>query len=376
MIIKKLKVINFRNYNNAELLLSPNINIFCGNNAQGKTNLLESIYFLSFTKSHRSFIDNTLIKSNEKFLKIVGIIKDNNLFDTKLEINLDNNKKSIYVDDNLYKKVSDYITKLNIVIFYPEDLGIIKDSPNIRRRYINSEISQYNNEYLIILNNYKKINKIRNEYLKKLNYDINLDKQYLSVINNYYIENAIKIYFIRNNFIKELNNIVENIFYDLTNMSGFHLKYINSFNIEDFDMYSNEDLKEIFYDKLSYHFNSEVKNGSSLIGPHKDDIEFYLNDLNLKNYGSQGQQRLAILTIKLAEIEILKKFRNEAPILLLDDVFSELDDDKKNKLLKYIDNNIQTIITTTDLKNIDNFILNKSKIFFINEGTIEKIVEE
>ena len=113
-----------------------------------------------------------------------------------------------------------------------------------------------------------------------------------------------------------------------------------------------------------------------MIGPHKDDIEFYLNDLNLKNYGSQGQQRLAILTIKLAEIEILKKFRNEAPILLLDDVFSELDDDKKNKLLKYIDNNIQTIITTTDLKNIDNFILNKSKIFFINEGTIEKIVEE
>ena len=157
MILKQLSVKNFRNYSDTNLSLSPGINIFYGNNAQGKTNLLESIYYLSFTKSHRSFIDNNLIKNGEKFLKITGIMKDNNIFDTKLEIFLNNEKKQIFIDDNLYKKVSEYISKLNIIIFYPEDLDIIKGSPNIRRRYINSEISQFDENYLVVLNNFRKV---------------------------------------------------------------------------------------------------------------------------------------------------------------------------------------------------------------------------
>ena len=155
------------------------------------------------------------------------------------------------------------------------------------------------------------------------------------------------------------------MFYYLT-----YIKYINNFNIENFDSISDQELTELFLEKFERNFDSEVKIKSSMFGPHKDDIEFYLDNLNLKNYGSQGQQRLAILSIKLASVEILKQIKNDTPILLLDDVFSELDDEKKNHLLKYIDNNIQTIITTTDLKSIDNSIKKKSKLFEIENGNI------
>ena len=375
MILKQLSVKNFRNYENANLSLNSKINIFYGNNAQGKTNLLESIYFLSFTKSHRSFIDNNLIKNNEKYLKIEGIIDDKNLFDTKLEILLEKDKKNIFVDGDLYKKVSDYITKLNIIIFYPEDLDIIKGSPNIRRRYINSEISQFDNKYLIKLNNFRKIQKMRNDYLKKISLNLNYDKQYLKIINDYYVKSSIELYYIRNKFILDLNKIIGDIFYDLTNLKNFHIEYKNSLNIEDFSVYDIEKLNMLFNEKLDHCFDSELRIGNTLIGPQKDDIEFYLDNLNLKFFGSQGQQRIAILTIKLAEVEILKKYNNDTPILLLDDVFSELDDQKKNRLLKYISDDIQTIITTTDLKSIDKKIKDKSKLFEIENGNIKSIVE-
>ena len=375
MIIKQLSVKNFRNYEEANLSLNSKINIFYGQNAQGKTNLLESIYFLSFTKSHRSFIDNNLIRNGEKFLKIKGIIKNSSLFDTKLEISLEKDKKNIFVDGDIYKKVSDYITKLNIIIFYPDDLDIIKGSPNIRRRYINSEISQYDNNYLLILNKFRKIQHMRNDYLKKIISYNNYDKQYFMIINDYYIKSSIDIYFARNNFIEELNKYIDKIFYDLTGLKGFHIEYKNSLNIDNFNNMSFNEIEELFKEKLNNSFDSELKIGSSLIGPNKDDIEFFLNDLNLKNYGSQGQQRIAVLTTKLAEIEILKNHSLETPILLLDDVFSELDDEKKNRLLKYINQDIQTIITTTDLKNIDSKIIKKSKLFEIENGNIKNVME-
>lgn len=376
MILKQLSVKNFRNYSSANINLSSKVNIFFGKNAQGKTNLLESIYFLSFTKSHRSFIDNALIKNDENYLKITGILKNNSLFKTKLEIVLDKDKKSIYVDDDEYKKIGDYITKLNIIIFYPDDLDIIKGSPNIRRRFLNSEISQYDSNYLIFLNKFRKIQKIRNDYLKKININNNYDEQYFSIINDYYIESSLKIFIIRSNFINELNEIIENIFYDLTGLKGFHIVYKNSLNLNSFNDIDNIEIINIFKEKINNNFDSEIRIGNSLIGPHKDDIEFYLNDLNLKNYGSQGQQRLVVLTTKLSEIEILKKHNLETPILLLDDVFSELDDEKKNRLLKYISKDIQTIITTTDLKNIDKKIKKKSKLFEIENGNIKRVMEE
>ena len=214
---------------------------------------------------------------------------------------------------------------------------------------------------------------MRNDYLKKISINNNYDEQYFSIINDYYIDSSLKIFKIRNNFINEINEVIENIFYDLTGLNGFYVVYKNSLSITDFN---NKEIINIFKEKLANIFDSEMRVGSSLIGPHKDDIEFYLNDLNLKNYGSQGQQRLAVLTVKLAEIAILKKHNLETPILLLDDVFSELDDEKKNRLLKYISKDIQTIITTTDLKNIDKKIKKKSRLFEIESGNIKRVMEE
>ena len=322
MVLEKINIFQFRNYNTLELTLSPGINIIYGKNAQGKTNLLESIYVLALTKSHRSFIDNNLIKVGEPGAKIKGT---------------NQKQKKLKIDQTEIKKISDYISKMNIIIFYPEDLDLIKGSPSIRRRFLNLEISQINSNYLNLYNEYTKILKMRNDYLKKVNKGISIDHSYFEILNKYFVEKAVLIYQYRNKFINQLNKILEKM------------------------------------DRLQ---NAEMKLGSTLIGPHRDDIEFYIEDKNIKNYGSQGQQRMAVLALKLSEIELFKEKTGNIPILLLDDVFSELDENKKNNLLSYIKNEIQTIITTTDLNSIDKSILKKSKLIEIDDGKIIKMQEE
>jgi DNA replication and repair protein RecF len=366
MILKELSIINFRNYKNISINLSPKINIIYGNNAQGKTNLLESIYVLGITKSHRSFIDNNLIKSGEKKSKIKGIVKIENL-NTTLEVNIENKNKQLKIDNNDIKKVSDYISKMNIIIFYPEDLELIKGSPAIRRRYINLELAQLYPNYLILISEYNKLLKIRNEYLKKMQKNISVDNNYFCILTNYLIEKAVNIYIYRKKFIDQINFNATKIFKNISELDNFYIKYKPNI---DFDKYEKDYLKKILDEKIKKAYQNEIKIGSTLFGPHKDDFEFYIDNFNLKNYGSQGQQRVAILSLKLSEIEIFKNERNTEPILLLDDVFSELDDIKKNNLLLHINDNIQTIITTTDLKNIDAEIIKQSKIINIDNGMI------
>jgi DNA replication and repair protein RecF len=366
MYIKQIKLQNFRNYETLELEFHKGINIIYGNNAQGKTNLLESIYVLGITKSHRSTIDNYLIKNGEKCSTIQGIIQKDK-FPFKMEVSLSNQKK-LKIDNNPITKVSDYISKVNIIIFYPEDLEIIKGSPNIRRKFLNLELSQLYSSYYSLLSDYNKLLKMRNDYLKKIdgeNYDIN----YLSVLNNYFVEKGILIYKMRKKFIQLLNEKCGEIFYNITGLKGFHIIY-NS--ILDSNLTSIDELKNDMVTRLNKMFKSEIKLKVTLVGPHRDDFDFYLNDVNLKLYGSQGQQRIAVLSIKLAEIAIFKKYTGTTPILLLDDIFSELDSKKKNNLLKYIKNNIQTIITTTDLTCINKKIIEKSKLIQIENGTLKK----
>lgn len=367
MFIKNIFITNFRNYKKLSLNFNKGINIIIGNNAQGKTNLLESIYVLGLTKSHRSFIDNNLINNNEKNSRIKGniIIED---FNKELEITIQKNFKILKIDNNIIKRTSDYISNMNIIIFYPEDLDLVKGSPNIRRRYLNLELSQLYSNYINIINDYNKLLKMRNDYLKQKN----IDNNYLDIITNYLIDKAILIYKMRNKFVIKLNEKIEKIYFDISNFNNFNIKYKN--NIE-FLNYEDEYLKNILNDEFIKIRKKELKYKNTLIGPHKDDIEFYINNMNLKNLGSQGQQRIAILSLKLAEIDIFKKYKGETPILLLDDVFSELDENKKNNLLKYINEDIQTIITTTDINNIDKSIIKKSKIIEIEEGNIKNIEE-
>ena len=369
MYLKKLKLHNFRNYESLNVTLTKGINILYGENAQGKTNLLEAIYVLGLTKSHRNFIDDNLIKKNEDYLTIEGIVNDKKL-DNKLNIYIDNKSKILKYNNDTIKKISDYISIMNIIIFYPDDLILIKESPQIRRKYLNLELSQLYSNYFILINEYNKILKLRNDYLKKINKGISKDKTYVDILTGYLIDKSIMIYKLRDKFINKINLYCESIYKDIMNLDGFKVVYNPSI---EFDL-KNPNLKEYLKQEYDKRFEYDVKILSTSIGPHKDDIEFYLKDKNLKYYGSQGQQRIAVLALKLSEIEIFKKYKETTPILLLDDIFSELDD-KKNNLLKFINKDIQTIITTTDLNNLDKKLIKKSKLFNISNGNIIKIKE-
>ena len=370
MYIESLKLKNFRNYETLELKFNKGINIIYGKNAQGKTNLLESIYVLGITKSHRSSIDNYLIRNGENYLNIHGLIKKNR-FPMHLEYSL-SNIKELKIDKEKIGKVSDYISKMNIIIFYPEDLEIIKGSPSIRRKFLNLELSQLYSSYYTLLNDYNRLLKMRNDYLKKISLDNKYDENYLNILNNYFLEKGILICKMRSKFIKLLNEKSSEIFKTITGLEGFHIVYNSNIDIS-FD--SKEKIKEESKIKIKKMFKSELKFRASLVGPHRDDFEFYLKENNLKLYGSQGQQRIAVLSIKLAEISIFKEYTGTTPILLLDDIFSELDSKKKNNLLRYIKNNIQTIITTTDLATINKRIIEKAKLIEIEDGKIKKIKE-
>ncbi len=371
MILKKLELRNFRNYEYLVTRFYKGINIIYGDNAQGKTNLLESIYVLGITKSHRSFIDNNLIKDGQNLATISGIINKGSL-DINLSVYVDNKKKSLKIDNDNIKKVSDYISNMNIIIFYPDDLELLKGSPQNRRKYINLELSQLYSNYYILLNEYNKLLKIRNEYLKKLNAKQYVDLNYLEIITNYLIDKSIMIMKMRIKYVEKINLFAEEIFNDIMGLSGFRINYVPSLNISNInDKEIKEELINFYKEKLSY----DIKMSSTTFGPHKDDFEFLLNNKNLKYFGSQGQQRIAVLCLKLSEIEIFKKYKETTPILLLDDVFSELSDDKKNNLLKYISKDIQTIITTTELSNLDSKLIKKSKLFKIESGKLIKIKE-
>lgn len=371
MILKKIELRNFRNYEKLTTRFYKGINIIYGDNAQGKTNLLESIYVLGLTKSHRSFIDNNLIKKDCESLHITGIISGG-VLDKKLEIKIDNRNKYLKIDDSSIKKVSDYISNMNIIIFYPDDLEILKGSPQLRRKYLNVELSQLYNSYYIVMNDYNKLLKIRNEYLKKWGKGKTIDQNYFDIVTSYLIDKAILIYQMRYKYIEKINENCEKIYKDIMNLENFHIKYVPNMEILDIkDDKLKEKLLEQFENKLEY----DKRMMTTTLGPHKDDLEFFIGDKNLKSYGSQGQQRIAVLALKLSEIPIFKKYKDTTPILLLDDVFSELSDDKKNNLMKYIEKDIQTIITTTELNNLDPKLIKRSKLFKIESGKLIKIKE-
>ena len=205
MFLKKIYLSKFRNYENLLLEFNSGINIIYGDNGQGKTNLLESIYVLGLSKSHRSFIDNNLIKENSNYSQIKGIILEDKI-ETNYEIQLQSGKNKILkVNDNIIKKISDYVSKINIIIFYPDDLELVKGSPSVRRRFINLEISQIYGNYLNILAEYNQILKLRNDYIKLINQGQNVDMNYFQVLTDYYIEKSILIYQYRHKFIEKLN---------------------------------------------------------------------------------------------------------------------------------------------------------------------------
>lgn len=369
MYIKNIKLLNFRNYKKLLVSFNKGINIICGSNAQGKTNLLESIYVLGLTKSHKNINEKNLIRNGNSNFYMRGSIKKNKIA-TTLEIFYDETKKNLKIDNENIKKVNDYISNMNIIIFTPDDLEIIKSSPQVRRKYIDTELSQLYSDYYVILNDYKKLLKMRNDYLKKIVKTSRKDEAYLDTLTSLLIDKSIIIYKMRDNFINKVNLYCSKIYKDIMNLDNFKILYKSDIDINQDKEIIKRQLEKIY--KKRYEI--DLKQLSTSFGPHKDDIEFFLDDLNLKYYGSQGQQRIAVLTFKLSEIEIFKKYKNSTPILLLDDIFSEIDQVKKRNLLKYVSKDIQTIITTTDLSDFNEKMLKSAKIFNITNGKITREV--
>ena len=366
MRIEHLKLTNFRNYSSLELDLGRNVNIFIGDNGKGKTNILESIYVLSLTKTNRYGLEENLIKFNEEIAKIEGLIRSDELLKTQ-EIHITKKKKQIFINNKEMRRIRDYISNFCVISFTPEDLEIIKGSPNNRRNMINIDISQLQNSYISYLNEFNQIIKIRNEYLKKMNLDGNSDIRYLDVINNQMIEKGIKIYEYRYNFFNKINDYLPKIFKKLSNLNNLKIKYESSVSLDDFDY---EKIKKNYENKLKKNFKVELMQGVTLTGPHRDDFSFDLSGIDMKNFASQGQQRLVIIALKIAEIYLFKEEIGEYPVLLLDDIFSEIDSKKRNKIISFLLKDIQSIITTTDINDINEELVKNANIYKVNNNKV------
>ena len=365
--INRLYLRNFRNYIDLDIEFNDKLNIIIGNNAQGKTNILEAIYFLSITKSFLSVNDKTLIFRDKEFSIIKGDIV-NSSFNKKLSILINDSGKKIEVNQKIIKRNIDYLGNLRVIIFSPDDIRLLKDSPGNRRRFLNIELSQLYDKYVKLLSEFNIILKQRNEYLKIIK-NGNYNQEYFDILNNKYVDLAVLIYIYRNNFINMINKYISTKYYFISGDRDLVVKYVTDIEISDREVMKNNLLNKLIDSK-----NREIMYGNTMIGPHKDNFCFYLNESNLSLYGSQGQLKMAILALKLAEIDVFKSISSETPVLLLDDIFSELDIEKRNKLIKFLNDDVQTIMTTTDLSEIDDSLVKIANIYKIENGQIiEKI---
>lgn len=370
MEIKKLKLVNFRNYSDIEISFDKKNTIFIGNNAQGKTNILESIYVLGLTKSFLNINERSLVKFNEDYTKVYGNIINNNI-ESKLEILINEKGKKVKVNNQEVKKLSNYISRLNVIIFSPDNIRLLKEAPSFRRKYLNIEISQLYGDYIRILNDFNKILKQRNEYLKIININGVCDNDYLDIIDRKYAQLSVDIYIYRKKFLDMINENLSNYYENITGYSNLCVKYIS--NIDYYD--DKEVMCNNFYDKLKCNYDKDLYYRVSNLGPHRDDFRIELDDKDILLYGSQGQVRCSIIAFKFAEIPIFNKVLGIYPILLLDDIFSELDVEKKRKIISFLPNDIQTIITTTDLNMIDISLFSDIKVYVVDNGNIKSFVE-
>ena len=368
MKIKKLKLVNFRNYLDLNIEFNDKLNIIIGNNAQGKTNILEAIYFLSITKSFLSVHDQTLVYRNKLFSRVIGDIVNSGL-NKNLSILINNNGKKIEVNNKLIKRNIDYLGNLRVIVFSPDDIRLLRDSPGNRRKFLNIELSQLYDKYVKILSEFNIILKQRNEYLKIIKTG-NYNEDYFNILNEKYVDLSVSIYNYRNNYINKINEYIGDKYYSISGDSGLFIKYISDIGINNRDL-----MKKDMLNKLLESKNREIMYGNTIIGPHKDNFCFYLNDNNLSLYGSQGQLKMSVLALKLAEIDVFDVVCGDKPVLLLDDIFSELDIEKRNKLIKFLDDDVQTIMTTTDLSEINDELVKIANIYKIENGNIVETVK-
>ena len=357
MIVESLSLKNYRNYENLNLNFSDGTNIFYGNNAQGKTNILEAVYMSGTTKSHRTNKDMELIRFLEEESHISTVVKKNGI-SHKIDIHLKNNKsKGVAIDGIPIKKASELFGMINFVFFSPEDLNIIKNGPSEKRRFIDMELCQLNKIYLSDLANYNKIVIQRNKLLKDMSFKKDLEDT-LDIWDFQLCEYGQRIIKMRESFVERLNEIIIGI-HDSLSGGKENLKVLYLKNCEPEEM----------MDHLIKNREKDLRLKTTTVGPHRDDLGFFFDEMDVRKYGSQGQQRCAALSLKLAEIELVKSTTNDTPILLLDDVLSELDKNRQNYLLNHI-HDIQAMITCTGLDEFVNCRFSIDKIFKVTDGTV------
>lgn len=360
MWISSITLNNFRNYNHCQTDFSPDLNIFLGKNAQGKTNILEAIYFLSLTRSHRTRQDKELIHFQEKQLTVSGTVAKQS-GEIPLEVTLTQKGRVTKVNHLKQNKLSDYIGNMTVVLFAPEDLQLIKGSPALRRKFMDIDLGQIKPLYLSDLAQYNHVLKQRNSYLKSVD---NIDKDFLAVLDqqlSYYGSRVMKH---RLEFIMTIQHYAQEHQYSLSSQTeNLKINYLPSFTFSDTDQ-----LENLFLQALQKQHQRDIFKKNTSIGPHRDDIDFFINDINA-SFCSQGQHRSLILSLKMAEIDIIKEGTGESPILLLDDVMSELDNTRQLKLLENIQKNVQTFVTTTSLEHLHHLPSNL-KIFTVTKGKL------
>ena len=373
MYLEDIELQNYRNYEQTALTFSSSINVLIGENAQGKTNLIESIYFLAMSRSHRTSRDRELIRWDSDFAKVKGLLKKKS-HSVPLEIILSKRGKQAKLNHLEQKKLSDYIGQLNVILFAPEDLTLVKGSPSVRRKFVDMELGQMNKIYLYHLTQFQQILKQRNQFLKQARFKKDYDKIYLDVLTEQLATEAAEVLHSRFKFVNQLSDLANAVQKDISNeKESLSIRYKSSSSADE-----TMTVEEIFNHLMEDYENSlsqEIDQGTTTVGPHRDDLFFYVNDRNVQTYGSQGQQRTTALSLKLAEIELMREMTGEYPILLLDDVLSELDDSRQTHLLSSIQNKVQTFITTTSLDGVQMDLLNDPFIFYVDDGSIEKADE-
>ncbi len=360
MTVKSLELMNFRNYRDLRISFDAGTNILYGDNAQGKTNVLESLYVSGTTRSHKGSRDREMISFGEEEAHIRTVVQKDGV-EHQIDFHLKkNDKKGIAIDKVPIRRAGDIFGLLNIVFFSPEDLNIIKEGPSRRRRFLDMELSQVDRIYLGDLSSYNKVLRQRNQLLKDIYFRPDLEDT-LDIWDEQLINYGKKISERRESFIGRLNEIVDDIH---GRISGKREKLVLKYEPVCEISRMGEELKKCL--------QRDKKTGMTSIGPHRDDICFYVNGVDIRKFGSQGQQRTSALSLKLAEIEMVRLLTGETPVLLLDDVLSELDSKRQNYLLGSI-GGIQTIITCTGL---DEFVKNRfqiDKVFYVKEGKIEDV---
>lgn len=357
MKIKSVELKNFRNYEYLNLNLDESINIIYGNNAQGKTNILEALYVSATTKSHKGSKDKDMISFHEDEAHIKTIVEKNGT-PYRIDMHIKKNKaKGIAINGIPIKKASELFGIINIIFFSPEDLNIIKNGPAERRRFLDMELCQLDKVYLYNLTNYNKILMQRNKLLKDMNY-FNAAKDTLDIWNIQLVKYGAEVIKRRRQFIEDLNKIVDKIHFQLSGGTE-HLRLT----------YEEDVVEEEYLSVLEKSFEKELKLKATACGPHKDDVGFLVNDIDVRKYGSQGQQRTAALSLKMAEIELVKTVIKDMPVLFLDDVLSELDSNRQYYLLNNI-KDVQTVITCTGLEEFVNNRFHIDRIYKVVYGTV------